>query len=317
MSLVTTRRPSRESWSTPATSSRAESSRSPRLSTKREQRLKISRPRACESSSWAVWAARSSGVALTHPEHLFKYFSQFGQVLNAYVIFDPDSKQSRGFGYVEFSSVEEANDVLQASDHEISGRRLTVENHRNGLTNTQLLQSQVSRELVAENRKWLREAKAQRSPVSKAGIASSAPTTQSGAGRAFLTGKNSEHIGFQSSTGAKQAPALALRLEIPVARSKTNICAQKSIFGRIPKHPPVQPDAALSSLKPSSKKQSAAMRDLVKRHLSGSCSSEQFLAHSLNEQNLRFSLGPSSPKARPRDPVQDARSQTLANRQLT
>ncbi len=54
-------------------------------------------------------------------------FSQYGQVTKAQVITDRDSGRSRGFGFVEMSTVEEANAAIEAlngKDHE--GRNLTV-----------------------------------------------------------------------------------------------------------------------------------------------------------------------------------------------
>merc|ERR1712048_845245 len=35
-------------------------------------------------------------------EKLFNYFSQFGELKNAYVICDPENGRSKGFGYVQF-----------------------------------------------------------------------------------------------------------------------------------------------------------------------------------------------------------------------
>lgn len=66
-------------------------------------------------------------------EDIEKYFSRFGKVLNAYLIFDPQTKVSKNFGYVEFEDVAVAEAVLNISDHEINGKKVTVENHKNGL----------------------------------------------------------------------------------------------------------------------------------------------------------------------------------------
>lgn len=37
---------------------------------------------------------------------LRQYFSQFGELSNAYVIYDPDNNRSKGFGYVQFKHPE-------------------------------------------------------------------------------------------------------------------------------------------------------------------------------------------------------------------
>jgi RNA recognition motif-containing protein len=240
-----------------------------------------------------VWVVELNGVAYVQPEHLSKYFSQFGQVLNAYVILDPDSKQSRGFGYVEFSTVEEAKRVLQIGDHEISGRKLTVENHKNGLSNAQLLQSQVWREQAVEPHRQLREAKAHRSQVSEAGIAYLAPTTQSGAVKVERSNNLPESKECLADTDGKKPSLAAARLGFPVARSKTRILPQKSIFGCISGHLTDQKGSRSKSIKVPRNKLSSAMHDLLKKHLSGSCSSEQFQAHLLDEQNLRYNIASS------------------------
>lgn len=69
----------------------------------------------------------------TTKEDLATYFSQFGTVSNAYLIYDPQSKLSKNFGYVEFEDVHTAELVLSLPAHEINGKKITLENHRNGL----------------------------------------------------------------------------------------------------------------------------------------------------------------------------------------
>jgi RNA recognition motif-containing protein len=65
--------------------------------------------------------------------HLSEHFSRFGRVLNAYVIYDPHTKESKNFGYVEFDSVQVALDVLRNYSHSLFGKKITLEPHKHGL----------------------------------------------------------------------------------------------------------------------------------------------------------------------------------------
>jgi len=60
-------------------------------------------------------------------EDLLTTFSAFGPVTYAHVVFEKESKRSRGFGYVE---MEETDDAIKAIDAlngmEINGRKLDV-----------------------------------------------------------------------------------------------------------------------------------------------------------------------------------------------
>ena len=63
----------------------------------------------------------------TTSESLRNYFSQCGTVESATVITDKFSGQSRGFGFVEMSTSEEAQKAIaQLDGREFEGRRLTV-----------------------------------------------------------------------------------------------------------------------------------------------------------------------------------------------
>lgn len=54
-------------------------------------------------------------------------FSTFGKVHLAHVVYDPKTKKSRGFGYVEMESAEEAINAIEAlNGMEINGRKLDV-----------------------------------------------------------------------------------------------------------------------------------------------------------------------------------------------
>ena len=58
---------------------------------------------------------------------LEELFSQAGQVQSATVIMDKFSGQSKGFGFVEMSSPEEASNAIQQfNDTELKGRNIKV-----------------------------------------------------------------------------------------------------------------------------------------------------------------------------------------------
>jgi cold-inducible RNA-binding protein len=64
----------------------------------------------------------------TTSEGLREFFAQSGTVLSANVITDQFSGQSRGFGFVEMASAEEAGQaVTQLNGRELDGRTLKVE----------------------------------------------------------------------------------------------------------------------------------------------------------------------------------------------
>jgi RNA recognition motif-containing protein len=64
----------------------------------------------------------------TTSEGLREFFSQCGTVQSATVITDRFSGQSRGFGFVEMASAEEAQRAIsQLNGRDLDGRRLTVE----------------------------------------------------------------------------------------------------------------------------------------------------------------------------------------------
>src|SRR5467141_3548104 len=64
----------------------------------------------------------------TTSEGLREFFTQCGNVLSATVITDRFSGQSRGFGFVEMGTTEEAQTAIsQLNGRELDGRRITVE----------------------------------------------------------------------------------------------------------------------------------------------------------------------------------------------
>ena len=63
----------------------------------------------------------------TTSESLREYFAQCGTVESATVITDRATGQSRGFGFVEMATDEEAQRAIeQLHDHNFGGRNLTV-----------------------------------------------------------------------------------------------------------------------------------------------------------------------------------------------
>lgn len=64
----------------------------------------------------------------TTSDGLREFFTQSGNVLSATVITDRFSGQSRGFGFVEMATAEEAQSAIsQLNGRELDGRRITVE----------------------------------------------------------------------------------------------------------------------------------------------------------------------------------------------
>lgn len=60
-------------------------------------------------------------------DDLFEHFSQAGAVESANVVFDRDTGRSRGFGFVEMSSEDEANGAIeQFNGEEYDGRNMVV-----------------------------------------------------------------------------------------------------------------------------------------------------------------------------------------------
>ncbi len=64
-------------------------------------------------------------------DELAEAFKQFGTVESASVIKDRDSGQSKGFGFVEMSTAEEAQAAIAGLDNqELNGRRVRVNEAR-------------------------------------------------------------------------------------------------------------------------------------------------------------------------------------------
>lgn len=60
-------------------------------------------------------------------DELKSVFSEFGEIVDAVVISERDSGRSKGFGFVEFNTIEEAKKAVDAmSGKELDGRKLVV-----------------------------------------------------------------------------------------------------------------------------------------------------------------------------------------------
>ena len=61
-------------------------------------------------------------------EDLKEAFAEFGEVLSANIIKDRETQKSRGFGFVEYGTVEEATAAKEAMDgKELDGRSIKVD----------------------------------------------------------------------------------------------------------------------------------------------------------------------------------------------
>jgi cold-inducible RNA-binding protein len=60
-------------------------------------------------------------------EELKQIFSEFGNVVDAVVITDRETRRSRGFGFVEFGSEDEAKKAVEAMNgKDVKGRKINV-----------------------------------------------------------------------------------------------------------------------------------------------------------------------------------------------
>ncbi|HEU0085927.1 MAG TPA: RNA-binding protein [Candidatus Paceibacterota bacterium] len=67
----------------------------------------------------------------TQEDTLREYFSAAGNVLSAVIIMDKMSGRSKGFGFVEMDSKEDADKAIEMfNDKEFEGRKLTVNEAR-------------------------------------------------------------------------------------------------------------------------------------------------------------------------------------------
>lgn len=62
----------------------------------------------------------------TTEDNLMSYFGQFGRLVDVAVMRFPDSKRSRGFGFITFSSPEETDHCLRSEPHWVDGKVLRI-----------------------------------------------------------------------------------------------------------------------------------------------------------------------------------------------
>lgn len=56
---------------------------------------------------------------------LQRYFSRFGEVVDAVVMKNPETGRSRGFGFVTFSDPANVDAVLNSGPHQLDGRTVS------------------------------------------------------------------------------------------------------------------------------------------------------------------------------------------------
>ena len=73
-------------------------------------------------------AKLSSSISAKELEELF---GEFGEVVSAKVIFDKETGNSKGYGFVEMKNDDEANAAIEAlNDKEVDGKQIVVKEAR-------------------------------------------------------------------------------------------------------------------------------------------------------------------------------------------
>ena len=83
----------------------------------------------CRRSSISFQSFKSVGNLSwgTNDDSLYNIFSSFGQVTDAIVLRDRETGRSRGFGFVTFSSTDEADSAVKEMDgKDVDGRQIRV-----------------------------------------------------------------------------------------------------------------------------------------------------------------------------------------------
>ena len=57
-------------------------------------------------------------------DSLKEYFSEFGELVDIVVMRFPDTKRSRGFGFITYSNADEANACFQNGPHTVDGKEI-------------------------------------------------------------------------------------------------------------------------------------------------------------------------------------------------
>ncbi len=64
---------------------------------------------------------------ITNEEMLESTFKKFGEILSVNIIYDNDTSQSKGFGFIEFADEKSAdNAILSLNGKELDGRKIRV-----------------------------------------------------------------------------------------------------------------------------------------------------------------------------------------------
>lgn len=66
---------------------------------------------------------------VTEPQ-LKEYFEQFGEITDVKLITDYNTGQSKGFGFITYSSTDEMEKALEKNGEELEGRKLFVNKAR-------------------------------------------------------------------------------------------------------------------------------------------------------------------------------------------
>lgn len=90
-----------------------------------------------------------SNSPFTNVDDLREYFSQFGEIENASVMYHHDKRHSRGFGFVLFKSSSSVNTLMQSGPHIIRNKIVDV---KKAYPKDELANQAESAELIQEPR---------------------------------------------------------------------------------------------------------------------------------------------------------------------
>ena len=84
----------------------------------------------------------------TSEETFFDYFSQFGNMVDKVIILDPQTKASRGFGFITYDASDAVENVFQNRPHTVDGKTLDVKRAMPREFNTTTAHAKVSKLFV-------------------------------------------------------------------------------------------------------------------------------------------------------------------------
>ena len=77
----------------------------------------------CPKEPEPLWKLLIRGLSFeTTDESLRSHFEQWGTLTDCVVMRDPNTKRSRGFGFVTYATVEEVDAAMNARPHKVDGR---------------------------------------------------------------------------------------------------------------------------------------------------------------------------------------------------